>query len=43
VNKTTYFHQDGATSHTAKIAMDILRPLFPGHLISRYGDIAWPP
>jgi hypothetical protein len=29
VNKTTYFQQDGATSHTAKIAMNILRPLFP--------------
>ena len=42
VNKTTYFQQDGATSHTAKIAMSILRPLFPGHLISRYDDIEWP-
>jgi hypothetical protein len=42
VNKTTYFQQDGATSHTAKTAMNILRPLFPGHLISRYGDITWP-
>ena len=41
-DKTTYFQQDGATSHTAKIAVNILRPLFPGHLISRYGDIAWP-
>jgi len=30
-------------SHTAKIAMNILRPIFPGHLISRYGDIEWPP
>jgi len=38
VNKITYFQQDGATSHTAKIAMNILRPLLPGHLIS----IAWP-
>jgi hypothetical protein len=42
VNKTTYFQQDEATSDTAKIAMNIVRPLFPGHLISRYGDIAWP-
>jgi len=42
VNKTTYYQQDGATSHTAKISMNILRPLFPGHLISRYGDIEWP-
>jgi hypothetical protein len=42
MNKNTYFQQDGAASHTAKIAMNILRPLFPGYLISRYGDIAWP-
>ena len=42
VNKSTYFQQDGATSHTAKIAMNILHRLFPGHLISRYGDIEWP-
>ena len=42
VHKTTYFQQDGATSHTAKAAVNILRPFFPGHLISRYGDIAWP-
>ena len=41
VNKTIYFQQDGATSHTAKIAMNILHPLFPGNLVSRYGDIAW--
>jgi len=43
VNKTAYFQQVGATSHTAKIAINILRPLFPGRLISRYGDIEWPP
>ena len=40
VNKTANFQQDEATSHTAKIAMKILRPLFPGHLISRYVEIA---
>jgi len=28
-------------SHAAKFAMNILRPLFPGHFISRYGDIEW--
>ena len=42
VSKTTYFQQDGATRHTAKITMNILRPIFPGHLISRYGDIECP-
>ena len=31
----------GYKSH-CKIAMNILGPIFPGHLISRYGDIAWP-
>jgi hypothetical protein len=39
VNKTTYFQQDGATSNTERIAMNILHPLFPGQLISRYGNI----
>jgi len=42
VNKATYFQQDGAISHAATTALNILRPLFPGHLISRYGDIEWP-
>lgn len=41
-DENTLFQQDGATSHTARIAMDVLRRTFPGCLISRYGDFPWP-
>ncbi|KAJ4429308.1 hypothetical protein ANN_26312 [Periplaneta americana] len=43
VNENTLFQQDGATSHTARISMDAVNALFPGRVISRKGDIAWPP
>ena len=43
VRRHLWFQQDGATSHTARASMAVLRPLFPNHLISRFGDIAWPP
>ena len=33
---------DGATAHTSRRAMGILRKMFPGHLISLRGDIGWP-
>jgi hypothetical protein len=36
---TGYFQQDGATSHTARVSMNILKELFPNRLISRNGDI----
>lgn len=42
-NNETWFQQDGATSHTAAIAMQAVRGLFPGKLISKFGDINWPP
>jgi len=38
-----WFQQDGATSHTARICMDFLRQTFSGRVISRFGDISWPP
>lgn len=38
-----WFQQDGATCHTARQSMGILRNMFPGRLISRFGDINWPP
>ena len=41
-NATVWFQQDGATAHTAKKSMDVLRGLFPAHLISLRGDIGWP-
>ena len=37
-----WFQQDGATAHTSRRAMGILRDMFPGHLISLRGDIGWP-
>ncbi|CAG4965031.1 unnamed protein product [Colias eurytheme] len=39
----TWFQQDGATPHTARTTMSLLREEFPGKLISRFGDISWPP
>lgn len=37
-----WFQQDGATAHTARISMALLREMFPGRLISRFGDVPWP-
>ena len=41
-NSTVWFQQDGATAHTAKSSMDVLRDFFPSHLISLRGDIGLP-
>ena len=38
-----WFQQDGATSHSARLSMGALRTLFGNHIISRNGDIVWPP
>lgn len=38
----TWFQQDGATCHTARVSMTALRELFPNHIISINGDIVWP-
>lgn len=38
-----YFQQDGATAHTADQSMRVLRQMFPNKVISRFGDIPWPP
>mgnify|MGYP003623301927 CR=1 FL=1 len=43
LEQDVWFQQDGATAHTARISMNALRRLFPGHLISRLGDVPWPP
>ena len=37
------FQQDGATCHTARPTINLLRPLFPGRLISKNCDFDWPP
>lgn len=36
---TGFFQQDGATSHTARVSMNILKDLFPNLIISRNGNI----
>ncbi|CAK9799157.1 hypothetical protein ANTPLA_LOCUS1913 [Anthophora plagiata] len=38
-----WFQQDGATSHTARDTIEILKEIFPGRIVSRNGDIDWPP
>lgn len=40
--RNLWFQQDGATAHTARRTIAVLRELFPGRLISRSGDIDWP-
>jgi hypothetical protein len=41
-NASLWFQQDGATAHTARASMEVLREIFPGHFISLCGDIPWP-
>ena len=41
--QNSWFKQDGATPHTARETMAILRAAFPGRLIPRFGDVPWPP
>jgi len=38
-----WFQQDGATAHTFRGSLSLLREIFPGHVISLRGDIGWPP
>ena len=37
-----FFQQDGATSHTTRVNLSILRDRFPRQVISRFGDVEWP-
>ena len=38
-----WFHQDGATCNTDEAILDVLRPVFEDHIISRKTDIVWTP
>lgn len=38
-----WFQRDGATCHTADATMNILHERFEGIVISRRGDVNWPP
>ncbi|GFS68816.1 putative DD41D transposase [Trichonephila clavipes] len=35
--------QDGATCHTARVTIDLLKDTFGDHIISRFGPVNWPP
>ena len=38
-----WFQQDGATSNTAHVTIDLLKSKFDERLISRNGPVDWPP
>jgi len=38
-----WFQQDAATAHTARVSMKVVRRMFPQHVISRFGNVSWPP
>ncbi|GFT75191.1 putative LOC100569746 [Trichonephila clavipes] len=38
-----WFQQDGATCHTARSTIDLLKDTFGDRLISRVGPVNWPP
>ncbi|GFS90553.1 DUF4817 domain-containing protein [Trichonephila clavipes] len=38
-----WFQQDGATCHTARATIDLLKGTFGDRLISRFGPVNWPP
>ena len=42
-NGTLWFQQDGAMAHMVVISIAMLRRLFPQRVISRFGDVPWPP
>ena len=36
-----WFQQDGATAHTARKSIQLLKTLFSSLLISRFGNVPW--
>ena len=38
-----WLQQDGTTAYTARQTRDVLKRTLPGRLVSKYGDITWPP
>ncbi|GFU03296.1 transposable element Tc3 transposase [Trichonephila clavipes] len=38
-----WFQKDGATCHTARATIDLLKNTFGDRLISRFGPVNWPP
>ena len=42
-NPQLRFQQDGATTHTARPTMALLREIFGDRIKSRFSDFNWPP
>ncbi|GFW97518.1 uncharacterized protein TNCV_4991931 [Trichonephila clavipes] len=42
-SRELWFQQDGATCHTARATIDLLKDTFGDRLISRFGPVNWPP
>ncbi|GFU25642.1 transposable element Tc3 transposase [Trichonephila clavipes] len=38
-----WFQQDGATCHTARVTIELLKDTFGDRLISHFGPVNWPP
>ncbi|GFY25333.1 transposable element Tc3 transposase [Trichonephila clavipes] len=43
VRQELWFQHDGATCHTARATIDLLKDTFCDRLISRFGSVNWPP
>jgi hypothetical protein len=41
--ENVWFQQDGATAHTSRRSLGILREMFRGYVVSLHGDFGWPP
>ena len=41
--KNVWFQQNGTTAHTANDSVNVFRRMFPGRLISCFGNVPWPP
>jgi hypothetical protein len=39
---TIWFHQDGASAPTARASMEVMREMFPEHVIVLRGELSWP-
>lgn len=38
-----WFKQEGAACHTDRETLRLLNEIFPGRVVSRFGDQNWPP
>jgi hypothetical protein len=39
---TIWFQQNGATAHTARVSMEVIREMFPEQAISLHRELPWP-